>query len=259
MSDYLKKIANQDRVNMALNVAQIAQTSAMNGKLEKLQQAQLETANIQKQIVEINTQTLLEQKRLAELGSKQLKEQTKQTKALEIQNNLSRFKIEQDIQEREKEKASKERFSNMMEVVFYAPKELEVINNSDNHKIEKFFMLQSLKTNCLSAGVSTEGVDDFESKKHISEFLENITNSIDHCLELNPEEEKDLQEIFDILSVDEEEEIKKEKKELKVINAESLQIKREIKEKEELIKKNGATIKLLTSGLSGTGKTTLKV
>ena len=73
-------IPNQDKVNMALNVAQIAQTSAMNGKLEKLQQAQLETDNIQKQIVEINTQSLLEQKRLAELGSKQLKEQTKQTK-----------------------------------------------------------------------------------------------------------------------------------------------------------------------------------
>ena len=70
MSDYLKKIANQDKVNMALNVAQIAQTSAMNGKLEKLQQAQLETANIQKQIVEINTQSLIEQKRLYQLSTK---------------------------------------------------------------------------------------------------------------------------------------------------------------------------------------------
>jgi len=145
MSNYLQTIANQDKVNIALNYAQIAQTTAMNGKLEKLQQAQLETANIQKQIVEINTQSLIEQKRLTELGSKQLDEQIKQTKALEIQNNLSRFKIEQDFQEREKAKASKERFSNMMEVVFYAPKELEGINNADNHKIEKFFMLQSLK------------------------------------------------------------------------------------------------------------------
>ena len=48
-------IPNQDKVNIALNYAQIAQTTAMNSKLEKLQQAQLETANIQKQIVEINS------------------------------------------------------------------------------------------------------------------------------------------------------------------------------------------------------------
>jgi len=238
MSNYLQTIANQDKVNIALNYAQIAQTTAMNGKLEKLQQAQLETANIQKQIVEINTQSLIEQKRLTELGSKQLDEQIKQTKALEIQNNLSRFKIEQDFQEREKEKASKERFSNMMEVVFYAPKELEGINNAENHKIEKFFMLQSLKTNCLEAGVSTEGVDDFESKKHISDFFENITNSIEHCLKLNPDEERDLQEILDILSVDEEEGIKKEKKELKIIDAELFSIKRDIELKKDLIKKN---------------------
>ena len=238
-------IPNQDKVNVALNYAQIAQTTAMNSKLEKLQQAQLETANIQKQIVEINTQSLIEQKRLTELGSKQLDEQIKQTKALEIQNNLSRFKIEQDFQEREKEKASKERFSNMMEVVFYAPKELEGINNADNHKIEKFFMLQSLKNNCLEAGVSTEGVDDLESKKHISDFLENITNSIDHCLKLNPDEERDLEEILDILSEDEEGEIKIASKEMKAIVKESLEIKTTINEKKHRLKKNEEKIRHL--------------
>ena len=54
------------------------------------------------------------------------------------------------------------------------------------------------------AGVATDRVDDFESKKYISEFFEQLTECIDETLKLDDEEEKDLIYILEILSVDEE-------------------------------------------------------
>ena len=125
-----------------------------------------------------------------------------------------------------------------MEVVFHAPKELEAIKSSKKHKIEKYFEFQTLKMNCLMAGVATDRIDDFESKKYISEFFEQLTECIDETLKLDDEEEKDLIDILSILSVDEENLIKKEKNELKKLDKQIEDINKELKKNRAIIKAN---------------------
>ena len=236
MSDLVQKMEQREKFNTALNVVSVAQTAVMTHKLSQLTQAQAESNEISQQIASINTQALAEQKNLAALGKKNLDEQVKQTKILEIQTKLSQFKIEQDFQEKKEEKANKAMLSNMKEVVFQATIELEAINSSDKHKIEKFFQLQTLKTNCLTAGVSTEGVDDFESKKYISDCLAHISTSIDDTMLMSDDEKKDLEEIFDILSVDEEQIIKDEEVDVKKIDKDLADIEKQIKNDEDLLK-----------------------
>ena len=247
MANSLEQIHTQAKINTAIGVVQIAQTAAMNAKLRRLNKAQEESNAIQKQIAQINLYIAEEQRQQTELSTKSLSEQVRQTELQETQVKLSKFKIELDIHEKKEEKANKERLSNMMEVVFHAPKELETIKSSEKHKIEKYFEFQTLKINCLMAGVSTEGVDDFESKKYISEFLDLLTDCIDDTLKLDDEEEKDLIDILDILSVDEEQLINKEKKEIKNIDKELLGVDQEIQEKEKLIKNNEKKIAKLES------------
>ncbi|MDA9785164.1 hypothetical protein N9D45_01610 [Gammaproteobacteria bacterium] len=249
MSDLVKKMEQREKFNTALNVVAVAQTAAMTHKLGQLQQAQTESNQIAEQIVSINTQVLAEQKNLATLGKKNLDEQAKQTKILEIQTKLSQFKIDQDFQEKKEDKASKAMLSNMKEVVFQASIELEAINSSDKHKIEKFFQLQTLKTDCLTAGVSTEGVDDFESKKYISDCLTHITTSIDDTMTMSDDEKQDLEEILDILSVDEEQVIKDEVVDVKKIEKDLADIEKQINNDEELFNEHKKRISHLREKL----------
>ena len=66
-------------------------------------------------------------------------------------------------------------------------------------------------------------------KKYISEFFEQLTECIDETLKLDDEEEKDLIDILEILSVDEENLIKQEKNKLKKLDKQIEDINKELK------------------------------
>ena len=238
MSNYLQKLHTQEKINTAIGAVQIAQNAAMSNKLAKLHEAQNASNEILKKIGEINLYIAEEQRKQTEISTQSLSEQIKQTELQKTQVKLSQYQIQLGIHEKEEEQANKEKLSNMMEVVFHAPKELEAIKSSKKHKIEKYFEFQTLKMNCLMAGVATDRIDDFESKKYISEFFEQLTECIDETLKLDDEEEKDLIDILSILSVDEENLIKKEKNELKKLDKQIEDINKELKKNRAIIKAN---------------------
>ena len=143
-----------------------------------------------------------QQNQLVKISKRNLDEQVKQTKILEIQTKLTQFKIDFDIEEKKQERADNEKISNMMEIVFQATEDLEAIPSSDSHKIEKFFQIQALLKNCIDAGVATNLIDDIQHKKYIKECLSNINTQNDAVLnELTEEEKRDLETLIDILSV----------------------------------------------------------
>ena len=169
MTNYLEKIHTQEKINNAIGVANVVQTAAMNAKLLRLNEAQEVSNQIQKQIAQISLYMAEQQNQLVKISKRNLDEQVKQTKILEIQTKLTQFKIDFDIEEKKQERADNEKISNMMEIVFQATEDLEAIPSSDSHKIEKFFQIQALLKNCIDAGVATNLIDDIQHKKYIKE------------------------------------------------------------------------------------------
>jgi len=219
MTNYLEKIHTQEKINNAIGVANVVQTAAMNAKLLRLNEAQEVSNQIQKQIAQISLYMAEQQNQLVKISKRNLDEQVKQTKILEIQTKLTQFKIDFDIEEKKQERADNEKISNMMEIVFQATEDLEAIPSSDSHKIEKFFQIQALLKNCIDAGVATNLIDDIQHKKYIKECLSNINTQNDAVLnELTEEEKRDLETLIDILSVDEASLIKDEQKKITKIN-----------------------------------------
>ena len=221
MTNYLEKIHSQEKINTAIGVANVVQTAAMNAKLQRLNEAQEESNQIQRQIAQISLYMAEQQKQLVKISKKNLEEQEKQTKILEIQTMLTQFKIDLDIEEKKQERAHKEKISHMMEIVFQTTEDLEEIPGSGNHNIEKFFQIQALIKNCIDADVATTLIDDIKHKQYIKECLNNMNILKDIVLgKLTEEEKRDLQVLIDILSVDEGNLIHDEQKKLTNINKE---------------------------------------
>ena len=234
MTNYLEKIHTQDKINNAIGVANVVQTAAMNAKLQRLNEAQEVSNQIQKQIAQISLYMEEQQRKLVQISKKSLDEQVKQTKILELQTKLTKFKIDFDIAEKKQERADNEKISNMMEIVFQATEDLEEIPSSDSHNIEKFFQIQALLKNCIDAGVATNLIDDIQHKKYIKGCLNNINTQNDIALnKLTEEEKKDLEVLIDILSADEGKLIKDEQKKITKINKQL----EPIKEEKALLKK----------------------
>ena len=141
MTNYLEKIHTQEKINNAIGVANVVQTAAMNAKLQRLNEAQEVSNQIQKQIAQISLYMAEQQRKLVQISKKSLDEQVKQTKILELQTKLTKFKIDFDIAEKKQERADNEKISNMMEIVFQATEDLEEIPSPDSHNIEKFFQI----------------------------------------------------------------------------------------------------------------------
>ena len=227
MTNYLQKINTQNQINNALAAVNIVQTRAMNAKLERLNMAQNRSNLIQTRIAQINLHMAVEQKKLTQITKKILDEQVKQTKILEIQTKLAKFKIDFDIEERKQEEANKEKISNMMEVVFQATEDLEKIPGSDKHNIEKFFQIQALLKNCTDAGVATNLIDDIDHKKYIKKCLNEIGAQTNIVMDkLTEVEKRDLETLIDILSKEEAKLIKDEKNKTKKINEKLKPIKK---------------------------------
>ena len=218
MTNYLQKLHTQEKINTAIGAVNVVQTAAMNAKLARLTQLQDESNEIQTQIANINLYIAKKQDELIKLSKKNLDEQKKQTKILEIQTNLTKFKIDLDIEERKQEKTIKEKISNMMEVAFQTTEDMMKIRNSNNHKLENFFQIQALLKNCVDAGVATNVIDEIEHKKYIKKCLKSLEEETDRILDgLSEEERKDLDDLIRILSTDEEMIIHGDQKKIKEI------------------------------------------
>ena len=261
------KLITTQNLNLAVNALNLVQSREMNKKLNSLIDVNKKSNSIQKKNVETNKKILSSQKELEKLNTKSLKLQGRQVDAIENQTKMQAFQFEKqnkmkelqikiqtfEIQRQETEslikKIKKEKLSNMMEVVFNAPKEIETIMLSNKHNIEKLFQLKSIEVNCKNAGVATDQVDDFSHKKFISDFQEKLKASIKETLKLNSEEKEDLKAILGILSIDEEIKIQEYRKEIEIIEKKLNANESNIKLTESTIESDNKELKTLKSKL----------
>ena len=234
----------QLRINNSLQGMSVFQSSRMNSKLSKLNKTQKEANKIQKDIAATNKEMLAEQKKLNDLQEQilsvqeeQLEESKKQTSLLEIQNKIHLLKMKIDNDERTKKTINEENDSNMREVAYQAKLEILDVKKSTCSKIEKIFVIQDLIKSCKTAGVKTDAVDDFSAKAFITDCLALMDKELEKSLNLNEDEEKDLEDILEILAYDEEGKIKAIQKKIDLIKKDLKKTEKELKSRNnDLIK-----------------------
>ena len=180
-------------------------------------------------------------------------EQKKSNILIMADSEREKFQFQLLRNEQKLERLEEQKFKNMHEVLFQVSEDLADVPNSPKHKIELFFQLESLLARCKDAGIATDQVVDLDLKKKIDDTYKNIEVEINDCLsKLSDEENEDLGDILEILSVDEEsiiaiEETSIEKNErgrdvivdeINAANASIINLKKEIRELEEVITQN---------------------
>jgi len=163
---------------------------------------------------------------------------------VQIDNDTLRFKIESN--EKELSKLEKNHFSSMMEVIYNASEEIKEIIKSDKHNIEIFFQLNSLIKGLKDAGVSTEKVDDLDTKASIDKLLNQTDMAMKDCVNsFSEEESQDLEDILDILTHDEESLSAERKQKIEENNSKIQTINKNIKKLEKNILKAQNEVEIL--------------
>ena len=188
--DRQKRMTN---ILLAGNLATSYRSTKILGEMKNLQSQQLQA----------------DQKRNTEL-QKQSRLQEEQLRQKRQENFIRQEKVNFEKQKYEKEENQIRQTKLMREVFFLLTEELNEVKNSKKQNLEKYFILASIKTNLTKYNISSEMTDDFQEKKVIKDFNNELNSfSDDIWNKLNNDEKKDHSTILEILEVNEEEKIEK--------------------------------------------------
>ena len=251
------QIANENliatrQVSAGINTMTSLQQSTLQEQ-QKIRIAQEEIAHLTRETrkaIEDVEKEIQELNRTVEEGNKKAQELLIESKIqnaltrVQIDNDTLRFKIESN--EKELSKLEKNHFSSMMEVIYNASEEIKEITKSDKHNIEIFFQLNSLIKGLKDAGVSTEKVDDLDTKASIGKLLNQTDTAMKDCVySFSEEESQDLEDILDILADDEEGLSAERKQKIEENNSKIQAINKKIKKLEENILKAKNEVEIL--------------
>tara|TARA_B100000035_G_scaffold301071_1_gene297299 strand:+ start:1246 stop:1950 length:705 start_codon:yes stop_codon:yes gene_type:complete len=177
---------------LAGNLATNYKSTKILGEMRNIQSQQLQTD--QKRNVELQKQSRLQEESLRQQRQENLIRQQKlnfeEQKHKKAENEIKKTKL-------------------MREVFFLLSEELTDVKNSKKHNLEKYFILASIKTNLMKYKISSEMTDDFQEKKIIKDFINDLDDYSDNIWNnLKENEKNDHSIILDILEVNEEEKIK---------------------------------------------------
>ena len=251
------QIANENliatrQVSAGINTMTSLQQSTLQEQ-QKIRIAQEEIAHLTRETrkaIEDVEKEIQELNKTVEEGNKKAQELLIESKIqnaltqVQIDNDTLRFKIESN--EKELSKLEKNHFSSMMEVIYNASEEIKEITKSDKHNIEIFFQLNSLIKGLKDAGVSTEKVDDLDTKASIGKLLNQTDTAMKDCVySFSEEESQDLEDILDILADDEEGLSAERKQKIEENNSKIQAINKKIKKLEENILKAQNEVEIL--------------
>ena len=240
------------QVSAGINTMTSLQQSTLQEQ-QKIRIAQEEIAHLTRETrkaIEDVEKEIQELNKTVEEGNKKAQELLIESKIqnaltqVQIDNDTLRFKIESN--EKELSKLEKNHFSSMMEVIYNASEEIKEITKSDKHNIEIFFQLNSLIKGLKDAGVSTEKVDDLDTKASIGKLLNQTDTAMKDCVySFSEEESQDLVDILDILADDEEGLSAERKQKIEENNSKIQAINKKIKKLEENILKAQNEVEIL--------------
>ena len=240
------------QVSAGINTMTSLQQSTLQEQ-QKIRIAQEEIAHLTRETrkaIEDVEKEIQELNKTVEEGNKKAQELLIESKIqnaltqVQIDNDTLRFKIESN--EKELSKLEKNHFSSMMEVIYNASEEIKEITKSDKHNIEIFFQLNSLIKGLKDAGVSTEKVDDLDTKASIGKLLNQTETAMKDCVySFSEEESQDLEDILDILADDEEGLSAERKQKIEENNSKIQAINKKIKKLEENILKAQNEVEIL--------------
>ena len=240
------------QVSAGINTMTSLQQSTLQEQ-QKIRIAQEEIAHLTRETrkaIEDVEKEIQELNKTVEEGNKKAQELLIESKIqnaltqVQIDNDTLRFKIESN--EKELSKLEKNHFSSMMEVIYNASEEIKEITKSDKHNIEIFFQLNSLIKCLKDAGVSTEKVDDLDTKASIGKLLNQTDTAMKDCVySFSEEESQDLEDILDILADDEEGLSAERKQKIEENNSKIQAINKKIKKLEENILKAQNEVEIL--------------
>ena len=240
------------QVSAGINTMTSLQQSTLQEQ-QKIRIAQEEIAHLTRETrkaIEDVEKEIQELNKTVEEGNKKAQELLIESKIqnaltqVQIDNDTLRFKIESN--EKELSKLEKNHFSSMMEVIYNASEEIKEITKSDKHNIEIFFQLNSLIKGLKDAGVSTEKVDDLDTKASIGKLLNQTDTAMKDCVySFSEEESQDLEDILDILADDEEGLSAERKQKIEENNSKIQAINKKIKKLEENILKAQNEVEIL--------------
>jgi len=240
------------QVSAGINTMTSLQQSTLQEQ-QKIRIAQEEIAHLTRETrkaIEDVEKEIQELNKTVEEGNKKAQELLIESKIqnaltqVQIDNDTLRFKIESN--EKELSKLEKNHFSSMMEVIYNASEEIKEITKSDKHNIEIFFQLNSLIKGLKDAGVSTEKVDDLDTKASIGKLLNQTDTAMKDCVySFSEEESQDLEDILDILADDEEGLSVERKQKIEENNSKIQAINKKIKKLEENILKAQNEVEIL--------------
>tara|TARA_Y100000768_G_scaffold204097_1_gene153685 strand:- start:90 stop:962 length:873 start_codon:yes stop_codon:yes gene_type:complete len=251
------QIANENliatrQVSAGINTMTSLQQSTLQEQ-QKIRIAQEEIAHLTRETrkaIEDVEKEIQELNKTVEEGNKKAQELLIESKIqnaltqVQIDNDTLRFKIESN--EKELSKLEKNHFSSMMEVIYNASEEIKEITKSDKHNIEIFFQLNSLIKGLKDAGVSTEKVDDLDTKASIGKLLNQTDTAMKDCVNsFSEEESQDLEDILDILADDEEGLSAERNQKIEENNLKIQAINKKIKKLEENILKAQNEVEIL--------------
>ena len=199
-------------------------------KLRQLQAEQLQEMKLQSDLKsesnKLKMEAVLLQRQSNEIQNMQLQELERQTRQMEINNQIAenRHKLElikhenKELRIRIKEN-HKDIESRRRDCIFNVKKDLENINNSWDTKVEKVIQIINHIASIKDLGISTKLSNSFDDKNLIYSTNEDLKSKLKKLLsQLSEEEKEDILAIVQILQVDEEKLIFNAKFDLKEIN-----------------------------------------
>jgi|TARA_B100001964_G_C14201132_1_gene585858 acyl-homoserine lactone acylase PvdQ len=199
--------------NLAVNYKSLKKLDEVKHAIQQGHQLTQETNKL------LQTQNVMHHEALA-VADEQLKEM-KLKKAQDEKHRLE-DKLKEQKKEQEEMQVKMQR-----DAFFHLNKEIEELNNSSQSNLEKYFFVYGIDSSLKKHNINTDLTQNFEEKKLIDDCLSSVEKLIKQCTDnLTEQDTNDLKTIFDIMSVNEEEEIQN----LKLASKRFREIEKELQE-----------------------------
>jgi acyl-homoserine lactone acylase PvdQ len=199
--------------NLAVNYKSLKKLDEVKHAIQQGHQLTQETNKL------LQTQNVMHHEALA-VADEQLKEM-KLKKAQDEKHRLE-DKLKEQKKEQEEMQVKMQR-----DAFFHLNKEIEELNNSSQSNLEKYFFVYGIDSSLKKHNINTDLTQNFEEKKLIDDCLSSVEKLIKQCTDnLTEQDTNDLKTIFDIMSVNEEEETQN----LKLASKRFREIEKELQE-----------------------------
>ena len=202
-------LTTYQKTQSIIGIAALVQTQRINNSLKKLQESQVETNRLQK---ETNRNT----EAIAILQNKANNLQSQANRTAEAGIELQKIDITLQEEERkrirlkeEQEELFRSELNDKKDAIYHARGDSKEIVESEVDAVEKFFKLNSIIVSLMDAKIESKDFESYEDKGYADDTNKIIYSRLDEIAQsLTDEQREDITTITDILSVDEEEEIK---------------------------------------------------